>query len=205
MHLTIRRGVARATLILLPCLTAFAEAPGSERSLAYDSPTSHQIRMTLAAGEYSVKRSQDSQIHVHWSSSSPKESVDNLQVSFTNARGTAEIRTKHAKAMKVVVQLPSPSDLNIRLAAGELRIEGVEGNKDINMSVGEIRIKVDDPSQYGLVTTSVRLGDIEVSAFHGSRSGFWRLFEFNGQGRYSLHATLGIGDVVLSQTATESN
>src|SRR6266702_2722806 len=131
MHSTIRFGVMiMAALILTAVLSsiAFAQVPlTNERSASYAFPNGHQIRMHLAAGEYTVQRSPDNQIHVRWSSTDPKESADNLKVSFTNNRGRAEIQTKHAKAMKVIFQLPSPSDLKIRLAFGELRMEGVEG------------------------------------------------------------------------------
>jgi hypothetical protein len=120
-------------------------------------------------------------------------------MAFTNNRDTAEITTKHAKAMKVIVQVPSPSDVKIRLAAGELRLTAIEGNKDISMSAGEMHVQVDDPAQYGRVSSSVRIGDIKASAFGGYKSGFFRHFEFKGQGKYSLNATLGAGDVVLSR------
>ena len=203
MQWTTRFGFITAAALILatfPCLTASAQAPvTNERSATYDFPNSHQIRMHLAAGEYTVQRSPDNQIHVRWSSADSKESADNLKVSFTNNRGTAQIQTKHAKKMKVIFQLPSPSDLRIRLAVGELRLEGIEGNKDISMSVGEIHVQVDDPALYAHVSSSVRVGDIKATPFRGSKSGFFRHFDFKGQGTYSLHATLGVGDVVFSQ------
>jgi hypothetical protein len=209
MYRTIRLLVITlGTFVVLTSLSlpASAQAPvANERSVTYDLPASHQIRMDLAAGEYTVQNSPDAQIHVRWSSVDPKESLDNLKVSFTNNRGRAEIGTKHAKAMKVIVQVPSPSDLRIRLAFGELRLVAVEGNKDISMSAGEIHVQVDDPALYGRVSSSVRVGDIKASAFGGYKSGFWRHFQFKGQGRYSLHATLGVGDVVFSHLGTALN
>jgi hypothetical protein len=152
-----------------------------------------------------VQISPDKQIHVSWSTADPKESVDNLKVSFTNNHGAVEMKTKHAKSMKVIVEVPSPSDLKIRLTAGELRVGAVEGNKEISMTAGDIHVQVDDPGQYALVSSSVRIGDIEASAFGGYKSGFFRHFRFNGQGKYSLNATLGVGDVVFSRRGTDSN
>ena len=111
----------------------------------------------------------------------------------------------HAKDMKVIVQVPSPSDLKIRMTAGDLRLGAIEGNKDISMSAGEIHVQVDDPAMYGRVSSSVRIGDIEASPFGGYKSGFFRHFHFNGQGKYSLHATLGVGDVVFSHGGADSN
>jgi hypothetical protein len=208
MKWTIRFGVMTVAVLILTtsCLMVSAQVPAAnERSATYDLPASHQVRMHLAAGEYTVQRSPDNQIHVRWTSTDPKESADNLKVSFTNNRGGTEIKTKHAKGMKVIVQVPSPSDLKIRLTAGELRLAAIEGNKDISVSAGEIHIQVDDPAQYGRVSSSVRIGDIKASAFGGYKSGFFRHFNFTGQGKYSLHATLGVGDVVFSRGGTDSN
>jgi hypothetical protein len=68
------------------------------------------------------------------------------------------------------------------------------------MSVGDLKVDVGDPAAYQQVTSSVRIGDIQASAFGASESGFGRHLNVHGQGQYTLRATLSIGDIVLSSS-----
>ena len=79
--------------------------------------------------------------------------------------------------------------------AGEVVIEGVEGDKDVEVDAGRIEIKIPYPEEYGKRDASVRAGSIEASAFDVSKGGLFRSFEQKGPGKYRLHAHVATGEI----------
>jgi hypothetical protein len=77
-------------------------------------------------------------------------------------------------------------------------VSGIEGNKDIGLTAGELRVAVGDPANYKDVHSSVRIGEITAKAFNVKKEGFFRGFDVNGKGAYSLRATVGVGEVILA-------
>ncbi len=82
--------------------------------------------------------------------------------------------------------------------ASDVRIAGIEGNKDIHMTAGDLRIDV-LPESYSHVHASVTFGDLRAHALGISKDGIGSSFEWSGAGKYILHASLFAGDLTLSQ------
>jgi hypothetical protein len=97
----------------------------------------------------------------------------------------------------VTVEVPSASDLVVRLSAGDLNIVGISGSKDVESHAGDMNIHVGDAKDYGRVDASVNAGDLNAEAFGQSKGGLFRSFKWNGPGKYRLHVHLGAGDVNL--------
>jgi hypothetical protein len=99
--------------------------------------------------------------------------------------------------LDVEVEVPSPLELSVRMVAGDLTVEGVEGNMDIEDHVGDVTIKPGPENKYDLIDASTRIGDLEglPGPVHG-----WlgRSRKVVGGGQYRLHVHVGIGDVHLS-------
>jgi len=83
------------------------------------------------------------------------------------------------------------------MRAGDVRIQGIEGNKDIHMTAGDLSIEL-SPASYSLVNASVTVGDLRASPFRISKEGFKNSFEWRGSGEYTLRASLFAGDLTLS-------
>ena len=98
---------------------------------------------------------------------------------------------------EVEIQVPSPASLYVRLSAGELRIKGIEGDKNVSAHAGEIDIEVGRAGQYRRVDASVWAGELQVGPFGTSKEGLFRSFDWSGQGRYTLQAHLEAGEVRL--------
>jgi len=111
----------------------------------------------------------------------------------------ATIRTEGpTKRARIVIEIPARSDLYLRMRAGDVRIAGIEGNKDIHMTAGDLRIDV-LPESYSHVHASVTFGDLRAHALGISKDGIGSSFEWSGAGKYILHASLFAGDLTLSQ------
>jgi len=157
-----------------------------------------RVTMDLSAGEYRVTGSRDNRIRLDWSVG------DGARLSEVRAR--ADVRGLEAAittdgpdegSVRGAIQVPARTDLYIRLTAGELTVEDVQGNKDIRLHAGEIRIDVGRPEDYQRVHAFVWAGDVNAEPFNVTKGGLFRSFEWNGQGRYRLRAQLKAGDIRL--------
>ena len=58
------------------------------------------------------------------------------------------------------IEVPSRSDIEIDLSAGDLEVRGIEGNKRVESWAGDVSIDIGQPEQYREVEASVRAGDL---------------------------------------------
>ena len=157
-----------------------------------------RLRMDLVAGDYRIVGSQDNGIHLQWS----LRDID--QLAKVHARADVHDRDARittdgpsSKGLKFLMRVPARSDLYIRLTAGELRVDGIEGNKDIELHAGEIRVNVGRAEDYHHVDASVWAGELHAAPFQMFKEGLFRSFDWNGKGPYRLHARLKAGEVRL--------
>ena len=186
-----------SSLLLSVALLTSAQT-STTHSASFDIPSGQEIRMDLSAGEYEIVGGAEGKVRVSWSGDD-RYDADHVKVRFKTERGRAKLETDDTKDVHVVIQVPSRSDLHIRLTAGELSVSGIEGNKDIGMTAGELRINVGDPENYRDVYSSVRIGEITAKPFNMKKEGFFRGIDYNGKGTYSLRATVGVGEVILAR------
>jgi len=98
---------------------------------------------------------------------------------------------------QATIEVPRHSNLWARLSAGELVVEDVEGDKNLEVLAGRIQVDVPHAEQYGHRDASVTAGSIESSAFDVSKGGLFRSFEQHGPGKYRLHAHVMTGEIDL--------
>jgi hypothetical protein len=97
----------------------------------------------------------------------------------------------------VTIYVPKHSDLRLNLEVGDLTINGISGNTDADVGVGDLKVTVPDPHAYRAVAMSVHIGDVNAGAFGLEPHGFLGKSvekEFNA-GSYRLKLHTGIGDV----------
>jgi len=95
------------------------------------------------------------------------------------------------------IEVPKSSALHIRMFAGELQIRDVTGDKNVELSFGQLTMDVGKPDDYAHVDASVNSGDLEARAFDVSKGGLFRSFDHSGPGKYRLHAHVGAGELDL--------
>lgn len=193
--------------------TAFVAAPpyqAAQDARAKDSlertfSQNGRIRMDLSAGDYRISGSPDNRIRLEWS----VRDADQL----SNVHAQADVRDREArittdgpsnKGFKVDIQVPRQADLLVRLTAGDLRIEGIQGNKDVELHAGDVRIDVVRAEDYNKVDASVWAGEIQAAPFQVNKGGLFRSFDWRGKGPYRLHAHLKAGDLRLFVKDTDA-
>ena len=192
-----------AAVVAAPLAKANQDGRAKE-SLERTFSQNGRIRMDLAAGEYHISGRPDNRIRLEWSVR------DAAQLSRVKAR--ADVRDREAsittdgptnKGLNVDIQVPRQTDLHVRLTAGELRIEGIQGNKDVELHAGDVRIDVGRAEDYHNVDASVWAGEIRAAPFQVHKEGLFRSFDWRGKGPYRLHAKLKAGDLRLFSKADE--
>jgi len=199
-----RNGTAAAllgtALIAAPALLATQERATDSLERAFAS--NGRIKMDLSAGDYRIAGSSDKRIRLDWS----VRDTDQLskvkaraEVKGTDATITTDGPSDH---FRVNIQVPTRTDLYVRLTAGDLRIQQIEGNKDVEVHAGDVRIDVGRAEDYQRVDAAIWVGDLDARPFQISKEGLFRSFDWKGQGPYRLHAHLKAGDLrLISKTA----
>lgn len=199
MRSTLREALVVVTVV---CLAACQPAPSSETETAATAPapvadksfvSGGKIDLDLDGGAYEIKAATDNHIRVAASSSA-------ATVDVTVDGSHADVKIKHTpqRNFKAIIEVPSATDVVIRLAAGELKVDAITGNKDVESYAGNVQIAVADPNQYARVDAAVKAGDIDARPFGGSKSGLMQEFTWSGGGKYTLRAHLLTGNLVLA-------
>src|SRR5262245_60571616 len=198
----------RAWLIsAVAILAAAVSAQDSSTSGSLERPfvANGRVRMDLVAGDYLITGSPDTRVRVDWRVRDA--------ASLPKVQARADVRDKELsittngpsnRDLRFTIRLPNQSDLFIRLSAGDLTIENIRGNKDVELRAGDMRIDVGRADDYNKVDASLWAGDISAPAFQISKEGLFRSFEWNGTGPYRLHAHLLAGDLHLYTKTAES-
>lgn len=138
-------------------------------------------------------------MRVRWRAEDPEDEKDmrKIQVVSDVFERVATIRTKGPTSRaRFTIEVPARSDLHLRVHAGDIRIEGIEGNKDVRMSAGDLDIDV-QPDTLRYAHASVSIGDLTARSLGIEKDGFKNSLDWFGDGQYTLDARLFVGDVHL--------
>ena len=191
--------LARFLSILL-CFSALAFAGGTppEAQVQKKFVTGGRITLDLSSGGYTVHASDTDDISVTYHASSEEALRDvkaAIQVTGSIARVTVS-NTPHNN-FRAEIDVPRQSGLKVRMFAGEVIIDGVEGDKDVELTSGRIEIRIPHPEDYGEREASVTAGNLAASAFNVEKGGLFRSFEQSGHGKYHLRAHVTTGEIQL--------
>jgi hypothetical protein len=182
-------------------------APQTKLSITniYDHPfdvdfaSGQLIRLDFRSGEFRIVGKNGDKISVR-ATGDNAEKAREMTVTFKHFGNHADLQVSSG-AIKdgpsITVEVPKVSALFVRMPFGDLTVEGVSGDKDVELHAGDLNIEVGDANDYRRVDASVNAGDISASPFGESRDGLFRSFQKTGAGRYKLHAHLGAGDITL--------
>lgn len=95
------------------------------------------------------------------------------------------------------VELPKSSELRVRMFAGQLTVDDITGDKDMELTFGQIIVDAGKPENYRNVKTSVNSGSIDADAFGVHKGGLFRSFERSGSGNLRLYAHIGAGQIEI--------
>jgi hypothetical protein len=158
------------------------------------------VRLALSSADYTVQAGDNDRVRVRWmpDDEATFKELKNLSVDVHVAGNQATIVTDGpARHVRFVVEVPARTDLHLRMRAGDVRLSGIEGHKDVRMTAGDLTIAVRRES-LARAHASVTFGDLDARALGISKSGIKRSLDWFGGGTYALDARLGAGDLTLA-------
>jgi hypothetical protein len=194
------------TVLLCLSLVSFAQQPATKSPEQPSSKNTEQsfasggkVEMHLSGGDYEIVGIDANSIRV----SSTGRNADQVKVSLgiENTSARISVQPKHSDNLHIRIEVPKRTDLIVRLSAGDLRLKGIVGNKDIECHAGDLNVDVGDPDSYNQIDSSVNTGDLNASAFGVQKDGLFRSFNQTRRGQYRLHVHLGAGDLNLTSGA----
>ena len=204
MRVAIATALVGTVLVASPLLQTSSSRPSDslERPFVQDG----KVRMDLSAGDYVISGSKENRIQVAWTLR------DAQQLPRVHAR--VDVRGSEAtiaadgpssnSGLRFTIQVPAQTDLYVRLTAGDITIEDVRGNKDVELHAGDLRIDIGRAEDYSHVDASLWAGDIHAAPFNAIKGGLFRSFDWRGKGPYRLHAHLKAGDLRLFVKDTDA-
>jgi hypothetical protein len=188
--------------LLLLCVAGLAgTAPAGDianHPFSAEFPAGGRLRLHARSGEVRVIGVDQNGISVELSGRKALEARD-LRVGLKEKDGAADLRISGGprKEIIITIRIPHNTDLYARVPFGEVHVENVAGNKDIEMHAGDLTVAVGSPSDYSHVDASVYSGEVDGAPFGETHGGLFRSFHKEGSGRYRLHAHVGAGQLTL--------
>ncbi|HEY2820166.1 MAG TPA: hypothetical protein VGJ06_03910 [Candidatus Acidoferrum sp.] len=164
-----------------------------------DLPYDQKLSLDLRSGDYKVVGSTAEKVSVRTTGDRAEKGRE-VSLTFKHMNNHAELRMTGGpinNGPSILIEIPKASNLTVRLPFGDLNIEGVSGDKDVELHAGDLNIEVGNPADYAHVDASVNAGDLSAGPFGETKDGLFRSFEKTGPGRYRLHAHVGAGDLNL--------
>ncbi len=148
-------------------------------------------------------------IHISCSASND-ETAMNVAFNFspTANGGKLFIEGPHIQhgnnGFQVKIEVPVRTNLSIRMFAGQITVEEVKGDKDIEVGAGQITISSIHDGDYRKVNASVSVGEVQARAFRTDQGGFFRKFsKEDSKGDYQLRAHVTTGQIELLGNAEQ--
>jgi hypothetical protein len=100
--------------------------------------------------------------------------------------------------VRVRIEVPRKTNLRVEMSAGQVKVEEIAGDKDIDLYAGQITISSTRPRDYRSVDVSVSIGAVSAPVYGAQKGGFFRgITKETADGEYSLHAHVITGEIDL--------
>jgi hypothetical protein len=159
------------------------------------------LHVRLGVGDLHIKRSDSNQIRLHYTVKSRRESHlkdARVEIEIRGRDATIEFRAPSSgnTQFDAELEVPQTTNLDVHEKVGDMTVENIEGDKDLELGVGDIRVAA-VRTAYHLVRASTSIGDVNGEGY-GETSGFLgKTLKYRGDGKYELHAHVSVGDITL--------
>jgi hypothetical protein len=156
------------------------------------------LRLHLHEGDFRVVGSDSEKISVRVAGKNA-EQAKQIKIRLKRSDGDVDLKLSHVpkKELQVTIEIPRSTNLYARMRGGDLSVEGVVGDKNLELTGGDLTIQVGSPEDYSHVDLSVRFGDVTGAQFGDPKGWLGNAVRKEGNGRYRLHAHVMAGDLVL--------
>ncbi|HTU34067.1 MAG TPA: hypothetical protein VMF66_09725 [Candidatus Acidoferrum sp.] len=161
-----------------------------------------RVELRLKAGDVHVlPATKPHQLVIRYTlESDDADFASKVKTDFEVNSSNAELRLQSPNhgSTDVYLEVPRGTDVYIRDFAGDVTIDGIEGNQDVQAFAGDIHLDLPPASTFYRVDASTRVGDIDDSPFGTPKGWIGKKIRFRGRGEYKLHVHVFAGDILFS-------
>jgi hypothetical protein len=170
------------------------------RSDSRDFVTGGFVHVRLNVGDMHVRRGDTNKISIRYTVKSHREkNMKEANVDF-DVRGnnaTIEFHSTGANTQfDVELEVPQNTNLDVHAKVGDVTVEDVDGDKDLSLGVGDIRVG-NGRAAYRVVNASTGIGDVSGEGYGETSGWLGKSLKYRGDGKYELRAHVGVGDIHL--------
>lgn len=182
---------------------AISVIPGlaSTHTQIFESPPGGSLWFRLRGGDLHITRGTDLPHIVVRYTPDPKKPEQEKEVQIRSrlhgSQVQVEVKAPLSLSVDVEVEVPSPISLEVHMTGGDLTVEGVEGDKNLQLFAGDLKVDVGTLQNVRDAEVSVRVGDVSVPAIGEVHGWLGHTWTYQGNGQYRLYAHTGFGDVSL--------
>jgi len=195
----LRKGVLAGLLLVPFCFASDHWEYEETHTGARDFTAGGTLHVRLSVG--SISRGDSNKIHLRYTVKSRGErNVKDAKVDFDVLGNDARIEfhspTSGNTQFDVELEVPPNTNLDVHEKVGDMTVENVEGDKDLSLSVGDIRVDAEH-SGYRLVHASTSIGDVNGNSYGETSGWLGKTLKYHGDGKYELRAHVSVGDITL--------
>ncbi len=170
---------------------------------ARDFVSGGTLHVHVRVGDLEIRRGDTNQIRLRYTVKSRHEkNVKETHVDF-DVRGNDASVEIHAPGsntqVDVELEVPRETNLDVQQKVGDLTVKDIDGDKDLDLSVGDIRI-INLHAGYRMVRAHTGIGDVNGGDSYGEASGWLgKTLNYHGDGKYDLRAHVSVGDITLEE------
>jgi hypothetical protein len=206
----IRLNALLKAVLLCPFLVLFSAAPlraasdwnyTEGHSDAREFAPGGFVHVRLSVGDMHIRRGDSNKISLRYTIKSGHErNVKEARVDFDVHSNDATIEFHSPSGgntqFDVEVEVPQKTNLDVHDKVGDVTVENVEGDKNLTLGVGDIRVD-NGRDGYRLVNASAGIGDVHGDGYGETSGWLGKTLKYHGEGKYELRAHVGVGDIHL--------
>lgn len=150
------------------------------------------VVMDLAAGGYLVRGTPENKVRVEVDSGDNRNLRCVVTGEGTNVKVEVDGKPDNFHA---TIYVPERSNLQIDQTIGDLLISNVEGNKNVSLGIGRLRLEVPANAPLPTFDGTVMIGGLRSGSWHVEKGGFFRNYYSSSSAPYSIKAQVDIGDL----------
>ena len=159
------------------------------------------VHVRMSVGDMHIKRGDTNKISLRYTVKSRhernvKEATVDIDVRGNNATIEFHAPSGGNTQFDVELEVPQTTNIDVHAKVGDVTVEEVEGDKDLSLGVGDIRIS-NGRAGYRVVNVSTGIGDVHGDGYGETSGWLGKSLKYHGEGKYELRAHVGVGDIHL--------
>lgn len=167
----------------------------------FQCPAGGSLWFRLRGGDVHITRGTDPEHIVLRYTPDPKKPDEEKKVEIRSyvhgSQVRLEIKAPVSLSVDAELEVPSPISLEVHMTGGDLTVAGVDGDKNLQLFAGDLKVDVGALEKVRDAEVSTRVGDVDVPAIGQLRGWLGHTWKYQGKGPYRLYAHTSFGDASL--------